>query len=301
MHHENKPHVMCLGILDIKGDEIKYLANEIRKNGANVTIMDISLGSEATWADIPLSQVLAADQVLKEDVFKASRAEAIELVGKAGAKKIMELYHQRQVDGVIAWGGSVGTSVATRIMRALPIGFPKVMMCTLAAGDVSSWLGNKDIYIVNPIGEKGINRVTQRTVSNAAAAIVAMASVKSASTEDQRPLVALTAYGTTTPTVMKCAEFMEQRGWDTIIIHQVGTGATMEGLIRSGQIAAVYDITPGELSNNFFGSIIRDQQRLGRSKADCGRRGGNPSDCVPGRPSPMCLGAAAERTARDLG
>ncbi len=255
MGSETKPTIVCMGILNIKGDETKYLADEIRKKGADVKVMDVSLGAEVAWADIPLSDVLAAGEVTKETVFKASRAEAVELVGAAGAKKIMELYRQGQVDGVIAWAGSVGTSVATRVMRALPIGFPKIMLCTLAAGDVSHWLGNKDIYIVNPISEKGINRVTDQIVNNAAAAIVAMASAKSAPSRQQRPLVALTAYGTTTPTVMKCAAHMERRGWDTIIIHQVGTGATMEDLIRSGQITAVYDITIGELSNTMFGSI----------------------------------------------
>ncbi len=251
----NKANIICLGILDTKGDETKFLAGEITRHGANAKVMDISLGAEALWADIPLSEVLAADQIAMEDVFKASRAEAIDVVGRAGAKKILELHRAGQVDGVIAWAGSVGTSVATRIMRALPIGFPKIMMSTLAAGDVSSWLGNKDIYIVNPISEIGVNRVTQQIVNNAASAMVAMAAAKSGEAKEQRPLVALTAYGTTTPTVMKCARFMEQRGWDTIVIHQVGTGATMEDLIRSGQITAVYDITTGELSNRMFGSI----------------------------------------------
>ncbi len=250
-----KANIICLGILDTKGDETKFLAGEIARQGANAKVMDISLGAEAHWADIPLREVLAADQVAMEDVFKASRTEAIDLVGRAGAKKILELHRDDQVDGVIAWAGSVGTSVATRIMRALPIGFPKIMMCTLAAGDVSSWLGNKDIYIVNPISEIGVNRVTNQIVNNAASAIVAMAAAKTSQLKQQRPLVALTSYGTTTPTVMKCAKFMEQRGWDTIVIHQVGTGATMEDLIRSGQITAVYDITTGELSNSMFGSI----------------------------------------------
>jgi len=255
MANGKKANIVCLGILDTKGDETKFLAAEIARQGADTRVMDISLGAEARWADIPLGDVLAADQTAMDDVFKASRAEAIDMVGRARAKKILELYSKGQVDGVIAWAGSVGTSVATRIMRALPIGFPKIMMCTLAAGDVSSWLGNKDIYIVNPISEIGINRVTHRIVNNAAAAIVAMAAAQSHQPKQQRPLVALTAYGTTTPTVMKCAKFMEQRGWDTIVIHQVGTGATMEDLIRSGQITAVYDITTGELSNSMFGSI----------------------------------------------
>ena len=250
-----KPTILCMGILNTKGDEIKFLADEVKKYGANAKIMDLSLGEEASWADIPLSEILSEDNLTKEEVFKASRADAIKLVGKAGAKKILKLYEKCEIDGVIAWAGSVGTTVATMVMRALPIGFPKIMMSTLASGDVSSWLGNKDIYIVNPIAEKGLNKVIRKIVANSVAAIVSMAKVGEITDKEVKPLAALTAYGTTTPTVIKCEEYMKNRGWDTIIIHQVGTGATMEDLIRSGLITALYDITTGELSNTMFGSI----------------------------------------------
>lgn len=250
-----KQTIICMGILNTKGVEIKFLADEVRKNGANAKIMDLSLGEEVGWADIPLSEILSEDNISKEEVFKAPRSDAIKLVGKAGAKKILKLYEKGEIDGVIAWAGSVGTTVATIVMRALPIGFPKIMMSTLASGDVSSWLGNKDIYIMNPIAEKGLNRVTRKIVANSVAAIVAMAKVGEIVEKEAKPLVALTAYGTTTPTVMRCEKFMIDRGWDTIFIHQVGTGATMEDLIRSGHITALYDITTGELSNTMFNSI----------------------------------------------
>jgi uncharacterized protein (UPF0261 family) len=281
-----KPTIICMGILNIKGDEIRFLAEEVSKCGADVKIMDISLGGEVQWADIPLSEVLAANSLTTEKVFKSSRSDAIQLVGQAGARKIVDIYNKGEVDGVISWAGSVGTSVATMLMRALPIGFPKIMMCTLAAGDVSEWLGNKDIFIMNPISEKGINRVTRKIVANAAAAIVGMAGVGWSTAEKSRPLAALTAYGTTTPTVMKCEKFMESKGWDTIIIHQVGTGATMEDLIRSGQITAIYDITIGELSNTMFNSIY------GISKEWDGNRLTAASDM--GIPQIVCPGGLAQ-------
>ena len=251
----NKPKIICTGILNTKGDEIKYLAEQVSHYGGEVTIMDLSLGGEVEWADITLSEVLSANDTQKEKVFKASRSDAIEMVGKAGAVKIVELYNKGEVDGIISWAGSVGTSVVTTAMRALPIGVPKFMLCTLASGDVHSWLGNKDIYIVNPISEKGINRVTRKIIANAAAGIVSMAGVGEVKGEKVRPLVALTLYGTTTPAASKCARHMEDKNWDTMFIHQVGTGATMEDLIRSGHINAVYEITPGELSNTMFNSI----------------------------------------------
>ena len=139
-------------------------------------------------------------------------------------------------------------------MRALPFGVPKVMLTDMASSDVSMWLGNKDIYIVNPTAEQGINVVTRKAVANAAAAVVAMARVPEIP-RGTKPLAAITAYGSTTPTVRRCADFMENRGWDVIVFHAVGVGATMEDLIRSGLITALFDITPAELSNNRLGSV----------------------------------------------
>ncbi|MDD3520858.1 MAG: Tm-1-like ATP-binding domain-containing protein [Actinomycetota bacterium] len=277
-----KPNIICMGILDIKGDEIKFLAEEVEKAGGNPIIMEISLGHEVGWADIPLSELLLESGLKKEEVFKASRSDAISLVGKAGALKIAKLYEEKKIDGVISWAGSVGTSTATMVMRALPIGFPKIMLSTLASGDVSSWLGNKDIYIVNPISEKGVNIVTRKLIGNAAAAIVGMARYREVQHVDAKPLVALTAYGTTTPTVIKCEKYMHERGWDSIIIHQVGTGATMEDLIDSGEITAVYEITPGEISNNMYGSIYGIGQEWTGDRLTAASRKGIPQIVCPG-------------------
>lgn len=275
-------NILCMGILDTKGDEIKFLAQEIKKAGGNPVIMELSLGHEVGWADISLSEILNEIGVKKEDVFKAPRSDAISIVGKAGATMIIKLYEKNKIDGVIAWAGSVGTSTATMVMRALPIGFPKIMMSTLASGDVSSWLGNKDIYIVNPIAEKGVNRVTRKTVGNAAAAIVGMAKFQEVPQLETKSLAAITAYGTTTPAVMRCEQFLNKRGWDTIIIHQVGTGATMEDLIMSGEITAVYDITTGELSNTKYGSIYGISKEWEGKRLTAAGKMGIPQIVCPG-------------------
>ena len=280
--NNKKPNIICMGILDIKGDEIKFLAEEVERAGGNPIIFEISLGHEVGWADIGLSEILAESALKKEDVFKASRSDAISLVGAAGALKIKKLYDENKIDGVISWAGSVGTSTATMVMRALPIGFPKIMLSTLASGDVSSWLGNKDIYIVNPISEKGVNKVTRKLIGNAAAAIVGMARYREIQNMDVKPLVALTAYGTTTPTVIKCEKYMHERGWDSIIIHQVGTGATMEDLIDSGEITAVYEITPGEISNNMYGSIYGISKEWTGDRLTAASRKGIPQVVCPG-------------------
>jgi uncharacterized protein (UPF0261 family) len=251
-----KPKIICPGILNTKGDEIRFLGEQIKKYGGEPVYMDLSLGGEVDWADIQLDEVLAAKGVSKKKVFESSRTEAIDLVGESGAEKILELYDKGEVDGIISWAGTVGTSVITIVMRALPMGVPKIMLCSAASGDVSMWVGNKDIYMLNMIAEKGVNRVIRKAVAKSAAGIVNMARVGEIKDEEVKPLAALTAYGTTTQTVMNCEKHLEARGWDTIIIHQVGTGATMEDLIRSGQITAVMDITTGELSNTMFNTVF---------------------------------------------
>src|SRR5665811_1275118 len=83
-----KPTILCMGILDTKGDEIKFLADEVRRLGADAKIMELSLGKEAGWADISLTEVLAENNITKEEVFKVSRSDAVAIVGKAGAKTV---------------------------------------------------------------------------------------------------------------------------------------------------------------------------------------------------------------------
>ncbi|MDL2236442.1 Tm-1-like ATP-binding domain-containing protein [Christensenellaceae bacterium OttesenSCG-928-K19] len=249
-----KPNIICTGMLDTKGPEIKFLAEQVEEQGGNAIIMDMSTGHENDWADIKLSEVLAMTGHKVADVMELSRSDATPIVGKAGAEMVVKLNKEGKCDGIISWAGSMGTTVVTYAMRALPFGVPKIMLNTLASSDVSLWLGNKDIYIANPISEKSVNVITRKAIANAAAAVVAMAKVGDKKGESH-PLVALTAYGTTTPAVTRCLNYMENRGWDTMVVHQVGTGATMEDYIRSGEIKAVFEITPGELTNNMYDSI----------------------------------------------
>jgi len=251
--------------------------------------MDLSLGGAVDWADVRLEEILACTGTRIEDVFAAPRAMAIDLVGHAGAVKIVELHAAGRCDGIISWAGSVGTSTATRVMRALPFGVPKIMLTDMASSDVSMWLGNKDIYIVNPTAEQGINVVTRKAVANATAAVVAMA-LEPDIPRGSRPLVAITSYGTTTPTVLRCAEFMESKGWDASIFHAVGVGATMEDLIRSGLITAIIDITPGELTNNLYNSVYGTPKTWEGERLTAASEMGIPQVVVPGGLDQAALG-----------
>ena len=164
---QDAPTIVVTGMCNTKGVEIRFLAEQVAAHGGTPLVMDLSLGAAVDWADISLHDVLAATGTPVEEVFAAPRATAIELVGRAGAVKILELHAAGRCDGIISWAGAVGTTTATQVMRALPFGVPKVMLTDMAPSDVSLWLGNKDIFIVNPTAEQGVNVVTRRMVANA--------------------------------------------------------------------------------------------------------------------------------------
>jgi uncharacterized protein (UPF0261 family) len=285
----SKPTIVCAGMCNTKSAEMKYLAEQVAEHGGRPIIMDLSLGAAVDWADVSLEEVLASTGTRIDDVFAAPRASALDMVGHAGAVKIVELHAAGKCDGIISWAGSVGTTAATRVMRALPFGVPKIMLTDMASSDVSMWLGNKDIYIVNPTAEQGINVVTRKAVANAAAAVVAMALVPEVP-RGSKPLVAITSYGTTTPTVLRCAAFMEGRGWDASIFHAVGVGATMEDLIRSGLISAIFDITPAELMNNLLGSVYGNPKTWEGERLTAASELGIPQIVVPGGLDQAALG-----------
>ena len=286
----SKPTIICTGMCNTKGAEVRFLAEMVAAHGGRPLIMDLSLGGAVDWADVSLQEVLACTDVKIQDVLAAPRAEASDLVGRAGAAKILELYSRGECDGVLSWAGSVGTSTATRVMRALPLGVPKIMLTDMTSGDIGTWVGNKDIYIVNPTLEQGVNVVTRRMVANAAAGIVAMAQVGPIAA-GSRPLCALTSYGTTTPTVLRCKTFMEGRGWDTAVFHAVGVGATMEDLVRSGLITAVFDITTAELMNTVCQSPFGIPASWDGERLSAASEMGIPQVVVPGGLDQCAYGA----------
>lgn len=278
----NKPKIIVTGMCDTKFTELKFLAEQVKKAGGEVKIVNVGCGKPCDWTDVSLQEVLDVNGIKQEDVFKLPRAEAIKVVGEAGEKKIMQMYEAGEVNGIISWAGSMGTTTVTYLMRALPFGVPKVMLTDMASSDVSQWLGNKDIYIVNPTAEQGINVVTRKMVANAAAAVVAMAKVGDVRDAETKPLMAITAYGTTTIAVNHCSQHFNEKGWDTIIIHQVGTGATMEDLIRSGQITAIIDLTTGELTNNMYDSVYGTPKTWNGERVTAASDMGIPQIVTPG-------------------
>ncbi len=252
-----RPNILIAGILDTKGQEIKFLANRVKAAGGEPTVLELSVGCEVGWADISVGRILQEVGRNKEDVFSLDRSKASAIIVE-GAKEIAaQLLAEGKLDGIISYGGSMGASMATRIMQSLPLGIPKFMLTTMASGDVSPYVGTKDICMMYPIAEAGLNKVTRTILSNAAGAVVGMAASPKLEVADERPLIGCMMFGVTTPCVLRAAKYFEGRGYDVLINHAVGSGGrSLEELIRDGFVVGVLDITTHEIADYLLGGVL---------------------------------------------
>ena len=255
--------VLLIGTLDTKGSEVGYVRDRLRARGVNVMVMDAgSMGVPSIESDISREAVfLAAGANLVEVRAAADRGQAVSLAAEGAAKLATELHGKGRLDGVLSLGGSAGTTIGTAAMRALPLGVPKLMVSTLASGQVQHYVGTSDIFMLHSVVDlAGLNRISRAVLDNAAAAMAGMISSKfrvpSSNLED-KPIVAATMFGVTTPCVEVARKILEAAGYEVIVFHATGTGGrTLEGLIRDGLIAGVLDITTTELADELVGGIL---------------------------------------------
>jgi uncharacterized protein (UPF0261 family) len=253
--------VYLIGTLDTKGREIGFVRDELRSLGVEVKVVDGScLGEPAIAADISREAVFeAAGTTLAEVRAKQDRGHAVTTAARGVAELIKRLHAAGHVDGVLGLGGSAGTTIATAAMRALPIGVPKVMASTLASGQVRSYVGDKDILMLNTIVDiSGINRISRIVLGEAARAMAGLTKFKQpqASSAD-KPVVAATMFGVTTPCVEQARRILEEAGYEVLVFHATGTGGqAMESLINDGLIVGVLDITTTELADELVGGVL---------------------------------------------
>jgi uncharacterized protein (UPF0261 family) len=254
---ERQPHIVVAGILDTKGNEIKYLAERVKVAGGNPTIMELSVGGEVGWADIPVSELLRKVGKSTADLAALDRSKAASLVMAGGREVASELLREGRLDGIIAFGGSMGSSIAAHIMQDLPIGVPKVLLSTMTSGDVRPYVGTKDIAMMYPIAEVGLNRVTRRVLNNAAGCVVGMATAPPVPAGLDKPLIGCMMFGVTTPAVLRASSYFEERGYDVMVNHAVGSGGrSMEELISDGYIVGMLDITTHEIADELLGGVL---------------------------------------------
>jgi len=253
--------VVVLATLDTKGEEAEYLRSEIEARGGRAFVVDFGvLDVPRARADASRQEVAAAAGAEWDDVIRAPTREAAGPVMVAGATKLLlDMIRGGEVHAVLGIGGTQGTSSCTQVMQALPYGFPKLMVSTVASGDTSSFVGIKDIAMMFSVSDLlGINPFTARILANAAAAAYGMA-LSEAVVETgpgERPLIAMTNLGVLTEGATLALELFREAGYDVVVFHAVGSGGrAMEQLMKEGVVGAVFDYALGEIADELFGGL----------------------------------------------
>ncbi len=196
---------------------------------------------------------------LAEFSAQADRGRAVAASAAGAAQLVREHHAAGRVSGVLALGGSAGTTIGSAAMHALPLGVPKMLVSTLASGQVRHYVGDKDILMLNAVVDiSGLNRISRTILDEAARAMAGMVCLPAAPTTDgDKPLVAATMFGVTTPCVERARQVLEEAGYEVLVFHANGAGGqAMESLIADGLIAGVLDITTTELADEFAGGML---------------------------------------------
>jgi uncharacterized protein (UPF0261 family) len=253
-------NVFLPGTFDTKGTEFAFLKSLLEKQGFQCICADAGVLNPPSFApDISREDVyLAAGTTLKKVLLEKNRGEAVEAAAKGLAKIALDLFNQGKIHGVLGMGGSAGTTLGTSAMRALPFGIPKIMVSTLASGQVRPYVGVKDITMMHSVVDIcGLNRISTKVLSNAAYAMAGMLNAPAISSTLEKPLLAATMFGVTTPCVELGRNILEQSDREVLVFHATGTGGlTMESFIRDGLIKGVLDITTTELADELVGGIL---------------------------------------------
>ena len=251
--------IALIGTFDTKGEEYLYVKNKIEDLGVRTLTIHAGI-FEATFSpDIDHDSVaVLGEGSIVELQEKKDRGYAMEVMSKGLCTLIPKLYEEGLFDAVLALGGTGGTSLVTPCMRLLPLGVPKIMVSTMASGDVSRYVGTSDILMMPSIVDvAGINRISSQVLTHAVHAIVGMVEHENTDIPVKKPLIAATMYGVTTPCVMRAKEYLEQEGYEVIIFHASGTGGKMmESLINSGIVDGVLDLTTTEWIEEIAGGIM---------------------------------------------
>lgn len=269
------PVVAVIGTLDTKQEEYRWLIEQLRSHGAETLTIDVGSFSTSELADVTSDEVIrAAGEDPEELRERRDRGEMMGVMSRGVAEVVRGLCSEGSIHALLAIGGSGGSSVAAAAMQALPIGFPKLLVSTMASGDVRPYVGEVDATLMYSVVDvAGINSVSLKVLGNAAAAVAGMAAAFEGRVEDAgtRPLVAITMFGVTTPAADEARARLVDLGYEVLVFHATGTGGrAMEKLVESGLLAGVCDLTTTELADDLVGGVLSaGPDRLERAGA-CG-------------------------------
>ena len=252
--------ILLIGTLDTKGTEYRFVRDLIQARGVDTLVMDLG-----TIGDAPFAADIAADEVARRGGSsleairqRNDRGEAVNTM-LSGARVITrELHEAGRFDGIMGLGGGGGSAMISAAMRELPVGVPKVLVSTMASGNTAPYVDVKDLTMMYSVVDiAGLNPLSRRILANAAGAIVGMVTQEQHPSSTDRPLLAATMFGVTTPCVTAARERLEASGYDVLVFHATGSGGrAMEALIDDGWFAGVLDVTTTEWADEVVGGVL---------------------------------------------
>ena len=273
--------IAVIAALDTKGQEAAFVRDLIEGRGHHALVIDSGvLGIPGIAATVGRDAVARAggDDI---DALRAAgdKARAMAAMHRGAAVTAAQLHAEGRIDGMIGLGGTAGTTIGTSAMRALPVGFPKVMVSTVAAGDTRAYVGTKDVTMMYSVVDiAGLNGISTRILANAAGAIIGMVETEPP-VVIARPVIAASMFGNTTTLVDRARSIMEVAGYEVLVFHATGAGGqTMESLIADGFITGVYDVTTTEWADELAGGVFA----AGPTRLDAAAQAGIPQVVAPG-------------------
>ncbi len=278
--------IAIIAALDTKGEEARFVRDLIAARGHRPLVVDTGVLDKPRFApDVPAEEVArAGGTTLAALRARADRGEAIATMAAGVAALARRLHQEGRLDGIIGLGGSAGTAIGSAAMRALPVGVPKLLVSTVAAGNVAPYIGTRDLTLMYSVVDvAGLNRLSRAVLANAAGmicgAVDAAAQVAPQAPEGERPLLAASMFGNTTKLVDAARAIFEQHDYEVLVFHATGTGGrTMEDLIRDGFITGSYDVTTTEWADELCGGVFS----AGPTRLDAAGARGIPQVLAPG-------------------
>ena len=254
----HNPTALIVATMDTKGQEALFIVECLRAEGLAVKIMDAGIkGRCPTPVDVTREEVARAGGKSLQDVQNLGHeGKALEVMTNGAIQCAQKLYRQNQIQGVIGLGGSMGTTLGSGVMRSFPVGFPKVMISTMASRDTRAFVGTKDILMLHSVTDLvGLNRITRKILRNGALALAGM--LRSAVPDEaaeQKPLVFVSTLGTTEACAQQIRKTLEEKNNEVVIFHTVGSGGkSMEEMIEQEDVSLLVDMSLHEIADHLFG------------------------------------------------
>jgi uncharacterized protein (UPF0261 family) len=251
--------VLIVGTLDTKGKEFKFVKDTIEATGVDTIVVDAGIFEPGFKADVSneiVCKKAGYDLTVLRD--ENDRGTNVKAMSKGAAIVTEELLAEDKIAGFISLGGSGGSSIAAEVIKVLPVGLPKMLVSTMGAGNVSPYVGVKDVMMMYSIVDvAGLNNVLKEVLTNAALAIAGVVKNKQPIEASKKPLIGATMFGVTTPAVTTAREYLESQGYEVVVFHATGSGGrSMEALTESGYFAGILDLTTTEWCDELVGGVL---------------------------------------------